>query len=376
MRDLLGAGRTVVRAQARRRWSLVGALVLVLVAIPVALAHRPVPATEAAPGTLRGQIMTSAGRPFHGYAQSTGSLGLPALPGLAQVTAVLSGTTEMRVWYAAPDRWRLDVLGPGTERDLYRTGHDQVVWDYGDNQLSLVLGEQPVRVPRAADLTPPELARRLLSLATGDRLEPLPARRVAGVLAAGMRIVPVASGATVAYVDIWADRASGLPVLVEVTARGAGRPVFVTRFLELSLAAPAAEVLQPPARRPGTGFTTTDTGDLLGVLDRWDAVTPPDLLDGRPRLPAAGGVTALGAYGSGLARFVVAGLPGRLGRDVYGDAARWGRRLDVPGAEAVLIGANPLNLLVVRAERTWLVAGFVDEPVLRRVAAGLAGAAA
>ncbi|MEV8508436.1 hypothetical protein AB0368_26940 [Actinoplanes sp. NPDC051475] len=311
MRDLLRAGRTVVRAQARLRWSLVGALIVVLVAVPVALAHRPVPATGVAPGTLREEIMASARRPFHGYAQSTGSLGLPALPGLAQVTAALSGTTEMRVWYAAPDRWRLDVLGPGTERDLYRSGDGQVVWDYGDNQLSLILGEQPVRLPRAADLTPPELARRLLSLAAGDRLEPLPGRRVAGVLAAGLRIVPAAAGTTIAHADIWADRASGLPVRVEVTARGVARPVFVTRFLELILAAPAAGVLEPPARRPGTGFTTTEAADVLGVLDRWDSVTPPDLLAGQPRQPAAGGVTALGAYGTGLARFVVVGLPGR-----------------------------------------------------------------
>src|SRR5690349_24926743 len=126
MRDLPPAGRSVVRGQAALRWSLVAALVAALSAIPVVPAHRPVPATGVPPGTLRDRIMASGTRPFHGYAQSTGALGLPELPGLAQVTAVLSGTTEMRLWYAAPGRWRVDVLGPGTERDLYRPGDGQV----------------------------------------------------------------------------------------------------------------------------------------------------------------------------------------------------------------------------------------------------------
>ncbi|MEV4639884.1 hypothetical protein AB0J80_21310 [Actinoplanes sp. NPDC049548] len=375
MRDLRQTGRTV-RGQARRRWSLVAALIVVLTAIPVVLAHRPVPATAVAAGTLRDRITASAVRPFHGYAQSAGSLGLPRLPGLDRVTDVLSGTTEMRVWYAAPDRWRVDVLGPGTERDLYRTPEGQVAWDYGDNQLTEIVGEQPVHLPRPADVTPPELARRLLSLATGDRIEALPSRRVAGTVAAGLRIVPAAAGATIAHADIWADPETGLPVRVEVTARGARRPVFVTRFLEVTLAEPPAAVLVPPARSPGTGFTSTAAADVVSSLARWDSTTLPPRLAGQPRSPDSGVVTAFGAYGTGLARFVVAGLPGRLGRDVYGDAARWGSRLNVPGADAVLIAANPLHILVVRADRTWFVAGFVDPPMLTRVAAELAGVAA
>jgi hypothetical protein len=376
MRQLTGAGRTVVAGQARRRWSVVLAVVVVLTAVPVLLAHRPVPATGVAPAALRDRIAASAAQPYQGYAQSAGALGLPALPNLEQVTALVSGTTEMRVWRGAPDRWRVDVLGPGTEQGLYQLPGEQYLWDYGESQLTRIVGEQPLRLPRAADLTPPELVRRMLSLAAGDRLEQLPGKRIAGMVGAGMRIVPVAPGTTVAHIDVWADPASGLPLQAEITARGARRPVFVTRFLEVSLTVPAAAVLDPPAPGPGIGSATTSAADVLAALDRWDSLTPPDSLAGFPRQDSVAGVPVVGVYGTGLARFVALGLPGRLGDDVFGNAARWGRRLTVPGGEAVLITAGLLNVLAVRAERTYLVTGFVDAPLLERVAADLAGGTA
>ncbi|MGW4943432.1 hypothetical protein ACWEOZ_17810 [Actinoplanes sp. NPDC004185] len=376
MRQLTGAGRTVVAGQARRRWSVVLAVVVVLTAVPVLLAHRPVPATGVAPAALRDRIAASAAQTYQGYAQSAGALGLPALPNLEQVTALVSGTTEMRVWRGAPDRWRVDVLGPGTEQGLYQLPGEQYLWDYGESRLTRIVGEQPLRLPRAADLTPPELVRRMLSLAAGDRLERLPGRRIAGVVAAGLRIVPVAPGTTVAHIDVWADPVSGLPLQAEITARGARRPVFVTRFLEVSLTAPAAAVLVPPAPGPGIGSATTSAADVLAALDRWDSLTPPDTLAGFPRQDSVAGVPVVGVYGVGLARFVALGLPGRLGDDVFRNAARWGRRLTVPGGEAVLITAGLLNVLAVRAERTYLVTGFVDAPLLERVAADLAGGTA
>ncbi|MFC3733561.1 hypothetical protein [Actinoplanes nipponensis] len=362
--------------QTRRRWAAVLVVVAVFGAVPVVLAHRPAPAAGLAPAALRDRITASAGRAYHGYAQSAGALGLPPLSHLEELTALVSGTTEMRVWHAAADRWRVDVLGPGTERGLYQLPGEQYRWDYAESQLTRIVGEQPLRLPQAADLTPPELVRRLLRLGAGDRLEPLPSRRVAGMVAAGLRLVPAAPGTTVAHVDVWADPASGLPLQAELTARGARRPVFVTRFLELTLAAPDPAVLRPPGRTPGTGFTTTSAADVLAALDRWDSLTPPDRLAGYPRRDAVDGVSAAGSYGAGLARFVAVGVPGRLGDEVYGTAARWGRRLTVPGADAVLITAGPLSLLLVRAGPTYLVTGLVDASLMQRVAADLAGAVA
>lgn len=371
----MGAGATVVRGEARRRWSLVLGLIAVLAALPAAVGARPVRAPEVDVTVLRTRMADSAGQPYQGYAQSTGALGLPALPGLTEVTALLSGSTQLRAWYAGRDRWRVDVVGAGTERDVYQHGDRQHVWDYGENQLTEIVGRQPVRLPRGADLTPPELARRLLALAASDRVQPLPARRIAGIAAAGLRITPATAGTTVASVDIWADPGTGLPLQAEVTARGGARPAFVTRFLEVDLSAPSSDVLTPPARRDDMGFTVTATPDVVSALDRWDTGLLPDRLAGQPRRSAVLGSSAVGVYGAGLGQFVVLAVPRRVGSRAYDAAVRVGRRLTLPDGVGALIGTGLLTVAVVEAGLTYLVAGLVEPAVLEKAAADLSGGA-
>lgn len=370
----MGPSRTVVTAQAVRRWGLVLALVLVLGAIPVAVNRWPVRAAGVDLATLRARIAASKTQAYQGYAQSAGLLGLPALPNLTQVTALVSGTTEMRTWYAAPDRWRVDVLGEGTERDLYQTPAAEFTWDFGDNQLIRIVGDQPVRLPRAADFTPPELVRRLLNIAEGDRVESLPARRIAGVDAQGLRLIPASADTTVAHVDIWADPVHGLPLQAEVTAKGGVRPVFVTRFLEIHFSAPDAGVLTPPGPRPGIGYTVTQAPDILSAINQRRPVFLPAGLAGLPRRDSIAGLSAAGVYGTGLSSIVVVGLPGRYGGQAFQQVETYGRELTVPGgSEAALITTGLLSVLMVRmGNRTFLVAGLVGPPLMQRVATSLA----
>ena len=370
----MGTGRTVVTAQGLRRWLLVLGLVLALIAVPVVISRWPARAAGVDLATLRARIAASAMQAHTGYAQSTGLLGLPALPNLTQVSALFSTTTEMRTWYAAPDRWRVDVLGEGTERDTYQTPRAQFVWDFGDNLLTRIDGDQPVRLPRAADLTPPDLVRRILGLSGGDRFEALAARRVAGVEAAGLRLIPAGPDTTVAHVDIWADPARGLPLQAEVTAKGGSRPVFVTRFLEIGFAAPDAAVLTPPAPRSGIGYTTTEAPDVLSAINRRRPVALPATLAGLGRRDAVAGLSAAGVYGTGFSSVVVAALPGRFGAQAYEQIERYGQRVELTGgAEATVIPTGLLSVLSVRTgNRTFLVAGLVGPDLMRRVAAGLA----
>jgi len=370
----MGAGGTVVSGQAWRRWGAVLAVVAVLCAVPVVINVWPARADGIDPATLRERMSASQDQAYQGFAQSAGLLPLPSLPNLQQVTDLVSTTNDMRVWYAAKDRWRVDVIGGGTERDLYQTPGAQYLWDYGDNLLTQIVGEQPVRLPRAADLTPPDLVRRVLALAEDDTFEPLAGKRVAGITAAGLRIVPGTADTTVDHVDVWADPESGLPVQAEVTARGGERPVFRTRFLELRLDAPEASVLTPPRERAGIGFTVTAAPDVLSAINRRRPTFLPAELAGSPRRDAVTGVTAAGVYGTGLARFVVAALPGRFGRAAYDRVRTFGTAVDVPAGDAALIGTGLLTVLVVRAERTYLVAGLVRPELMERVAADLSRA--
>jgi len=350
------------------------ALIVVLAAIPIGINRWPVRAAGIDVGTLRARVAASGGQAFQGYAQSTGLLPLPSLPNLSQVTALVTGTTEMRTWYASADRWRVDVLGEGTERDLYRTPQAEFTWDFGDNQLTRIVGDQPVRLPRAADLTPPELVRRLLATATGDRVEPRPARRVAGLDAAGLRLVPSSPDTTVAHVDIWADVAHGLPLQAEITAKGGTRPVFVTRFLEIHFGAPGAAVLTPPQPRPGIGYTVTEAPDIISAINQRRPVLLPAGLAGLRRRDSIAGLSAVAVYGTGLASVVVAGLPGRFGFQAFRQIQTYGQQVQVAGdSEASLLTTGLLSVLAVRlGDRVFLVTGLVGPALMQRVAGSLA----
>lgn len=370
----MGPSRTVVTTQGLRRRAFVLALVVVLAAIPIVVSRWPVRAAGVDPATLRARIIASKTQAYQGYAQSSGLLGLPALPDLTSVTALLSGTTEMRTWYAAPDRWRVDVLGEGTEKDLYQTPDAEFTWDFGGNQLIRIVGDQPVRLPRAADLTPPELVRRLLGSAQGDRVVSLPAQRIAGVDAEGLRLIPAGADTTVAHVDIWADPANGLPLQAEVTAKGGARPVFSTRFLEIHFSTPDAAVLTPPAPRAGIGYTVTQAPDIISAINQRRPIFLPAGLAGLPRRDAITGLSAAGVYGTGLSSIVVIGLPGRFGGEAYQQLETYGRKLTVPaGSDAALITTGLLSVLMVRMGfRTYLVTGLVGAPLMERVANSLA----
>jgi hypothetical protein len=246
------------------------------------------------------------------------------------VTDLLSGETQLRVWYASADQWRVAVLGIGTERDTYQlpgeSRRTRIVWDYGRNQLTAIDGDPTVRLPVAADLIPPDLGRRLLAAADrtspatpgapGDTLSALPARRIAGIAAPGMRITPNNPVTTVGYIDIWADPATGLPLEVAVTGRGAGTPFLDTRFLDLQQRAPDPAVVAPPPR-----------------------------------------------------------IPRRTGFDVMRRATRGGGvAFDLPAGEAVLISTPLVSLVAMdghASRQTYLLVGLVDPKLLKQAAADL-----
>jgi hypothetical protein len=364
---------TVVRRDKLRRWSLVVTVAAVLVALPAVVAVLPARVDPVSPGALRNLIIESRAQPYQGYAESTGRLGLPELPNLEQVTSLLAGTTRIRSWYESPDRWRFDVLTLGSERGTYRTPGGEYTWDYGANLRTELFGEQPVRLPRAGDLLPPDLARRVLLAAPSDPMSALPGRRVAGVSAAGLRVRPSDPDTSVGQVDIWADPASGLPVRVEVTARGAGQPMLITEFLDVSLERPAAATLEPAAP-PDAGITVTTAPDIVEALGAGTPVFFPFELAGRQlQTDHLAGLPGVGLYGTGLSSFVVLPLPRNRGASVTDAARKAGaKELDLPGGSGMLLTVAPLSVVVERsdvARRSYLIAGLVTPSLLERAAA-------
>ena len=365
---------SVVRHQAWRRWLVVACGVALLCGIPGLVAALPVPGSALSATALRAHILASAGVPYQAYAESSVELGLPELPDLGDVSTLLDGITDQDVWYRSPGHWRADVITSAGETDTYQTSHGIFVWDYSSNLLTQILGAEPVRLPRAADLLPPDLARRLLGYASpADRLSRLPSQRVAGVAAAGLRLVPADPASTVGEVDIWADPATGLPLEVAVTARGASHPILASRFLDLSERRPSLATVTPdPA--PGTGFTTTVLPDVSGILNGFGPLLPSRLA-GMDRVASPGGLADVAAYGAGFSRFAVLPLPYGVGEralNAAGDAGAVG--IDLASGTGALMQTPLLTVLLAQAQSggpVYLLTGTVTAAVLVRAATSL-----
>ncbi len=362
-----------LRNRALGRWAMVGVAIAVLCALPSIIAALPVAEGPINVNQLRQRIIASTRQPFQGDAQSIAALGLPNLPDLGDVTGLLSGTTTMRAWYAASNQHRVDMITGFGERDYYQTQGAEYVWDYGQNLLSELVGTAPIRLPQAEDLLPPELAWRVFQVDPTDAVSSLPARRIAGVDAAGLRLRPTDPDTTIGQVDVWADPNTGLPLRVEVTQRGATNPVLRTAFSDITLGVPAASALTPPSGR-GSGFTVAKVPDLLGALGNVSRFTRlPEELAGYPRAPQVPGLPQIARYGTGLTSFVVLALPADVGDSALTNAKQAGG-LAVPlrFGQAELIQVPLLTVAVEnRGRRSFLIAGLVDRAVIGNAAVDL-----
>jgi len=359
--------------------------VAALCLMPVAVAAWPSPRVDADPKVLRELILASASRPYQGYADTRGEVRLPDVPALDEVAKLVGGTTRIRVWYGSPRAWRVAVLDQTGEGDIYQTVDGTYLWDFERNLVIHPVGELPVRLPWAADLLPPDLARRLLAgAAAADTLTTIGSRRVAGMTAAGLRLTPTDPETTIGRVDVWADPATGLPVQVEVAGRDSAAPTFTSRFLDLDQRPPDPPVVTPVVAE-SAGFAVTTAQDLAAALNGVAPVALPDSLAGRPRttLPVRGvDVAGVGAYGAGLSTFVVLALPGRVGSQALRAAQdRGGTPVGFATGHGYEIRTSLISALIVRSEgdratrRTFLLAGPVTPDVLRTAGGELLAAA-
>jgi hypothetical protein len=357
------------RAPAGWRWLVAGGAVAVLVALPglvgaVPARDRPVGADE-----LLGRVLRSERVAYQGYAESRAGLGLPDVPRAGRVVALLGETTRMRAFVAGPEAWRVDELTPIGERDLYRTGWGTWQWDSGERRAVATRGEAAVRFARPADLLPPELGRRAAAAAGAGEVTRLGARRVAGVHALGLRLVPRSAGTTVARADLWADPTSGLPVRVELTARGQREPIVTSAFLDLELGPPdpATVTFTVPA---DADVQHNEAPDLARAIDRFSPFVLPDRLDGRARRTEV--ASAASTYGRGFELVAVVAFPARFSPRTRAFLERAPARAGAWG-EASVIATPLLNGMIFEHQGiAYALAGTVTQPVLDQVAADLA----
>ncbi|MBY4130725.1 transcriptional regulator [Rhodococcus fascians] len=367
--------RTVDEVRKKWRWLAVVLGIAVLVATPSVIERLPVDASDIGAAELLSRVQSSTETPYSGYAQAVGGVTLPVTEGLGGLPDLLGDTTTLRAWYRAPDSWRVDTVRLAGERGLYRSPSRLWSWDYEQNTAVVTpIPEPSLRLPREADLLPPELGQRLLSEATADEVTRLPDRRIAGRDAPGLRLIPAEPQSTVTEVDVWSDPDSGLPLRVDVLGGGASRPIVSTAFLDFSSQMPDTETVRfvPP---PGTDVQQQDGLDIASFADGIDSAGLPSTLSGL-ELRDRDRSGAVGIYGRGVTELIAAPLPRRAARGLV-DQLR-----DAPGAvvtdSSVALSIGPLNVLITEPtgdRRRYLLSGTVTAETLATAAQQLEGAA-
>ena len=364
------AGVAAGRRGAALRWSAVGALVSVLVALPAGLAVLPASDTDVPAAELRDAVLASADVGFSGYAVSAGGLSLPVSDQLPTVADLFSDRTSMRVWWRGPDDTRVDVLSPAGETGIHRDTGGTWTWEY-ERATATRTPAGPLALPAAPDLLPSSLGRRLLSEAADEELSRIGARRVSGRDAQGLRLIPAAPASSVQRVDVWIDAGTGLALQVEVFGKGSSDAALDSRFLDLEMEMPDASVtrFEPP---PGATLRQGAEADVVQEAGRRiRPVRLPSELAGLPRRELAGVPSGIGLYGSGVTLLAVAPVPPRLAGGVRAALSR--SPAAVVDELGTRVAAGPVGLMLVdpRDDGPYVLTGTVTLDALAAAAAEL-----
>ena len=239
-----------------------------------------VPAVIAA-GVLSGSLPASAGDPLpqktpqqvllmiaqHGEKALSGTLeqsseiGLPELPKAgpgagSPETAwleLLTGPHTARVYLDGPEKARVQIMDRMAERNAVRNGDE--LWFYNSKDNTAAHAQLPAdadgrhEARRGTVATPEELADKLLAkLDASTDVTVGPDVQVAGRAAYNLVLTPTSDATLVDSVAIAVDGESGLPLGVEVKARGQAEPAFSVAYTSLTLEAPDAAIFNftPP----------------------------------------------------------------------------------------------------------------------------------
>ncbi|HSL36168.1 MAG TPA: hypothetical protein VK883_05005 [Arthrobacter sp.] len=257
-----------------------------------------VPAVIAA-GVLSGNLPASAGDPLpektpqqvllmvaqhgekslSGTLEQTSEMGLPALPKAgagSPETAwleLLTGPHTARVYLDGPQKARVQIMDRMAERNAVRNGDE--LWFYNSKDNTAAHAQLPADADGRHEshpgtvATPEELADKLLAKLDASTDVTVGADvQVAGRAAYNLLLTPTSEATLVESVAIAVDGESGLPLGVEVKARGQAEPAFSVAYTSLTLEAPDAAIFNftPP---PGAAV------EEIPVPDHKAAALPP-----------------------------------------------------------------------------------------------------
>ena len=349
------------------RWTFVALAAALVVLVPITVRAFPVPDRAISAGDLLARVQAGDGAGYSGTVEVRGRLGLPVSDHFTDIADLLGSDTRMRVWWRSADQWRVDKLLPTGEVDLFHHGRATIRWDY--ERAEAQTGIDPrIRLPRDADLLPPALARRALTDADPADVTRLPARRIAGHDALGLRLRPGDPRTSIDHVDLWADADTGLVLALDAYG-DASQPALSTAFTSVDLSRPASRATSFHAAH-GLRMTVDDVLDIADAANQYAPVLPPDSVAGLTK--SASAQDAVGIYGSGLTQVMALPLQSR-------DAAYLADQLRTSGGREVrgqlLLRVGPLGVALTFSHSpfnfAWVVAGTVTDQTLVRASRDL-----
>lgn len=256
--------------RARRRW-LPALLISLAMGMAVLFGAVQAGASGSLPPKTADEILAMIARTqvreLSGTLEQTAELGLPEVPtagpgvapGTASALEFLTGSHTARVYIDGPSKARVQILDRMAERDLVLNGEDAWFYDSSDNSATHVSIPRPSvgaptesRVPespRPTFPTPEALASRFLTaIDASTEVSVGNSSSVAGRSAYKLLLKPRTAGTLVDAVAIDVDAETGLPLGIELRAKGQAGPAYSLEYTQLDLTAPDASLFEfvPP----------------------------------------------------------------------------------------------------------------------------------
>ena len=269
------------------RWAPAAAAIVVVAGAAIAVptvANASVSLPSKTPTQLLELVAASHVTALSGTVEETSDLGLPSLPtgsvpssakgGASADIALLTGPNSLRVYVDGPTKARVQDLESLAERDVIRNGSDVWVYDSKDNSVehttltSMQHFVRPGTAPQAStpdptDATPEGLAKKLIAQLEPTSMLSVDSNvRVAGRPAYDLVLTPKVSDTLIGSVSIAVDAETGLPLRVQIDARGQKAPAVSVGFSSLDLSTPSAALFAftPPAGAKVTQLTPAAAG--------------------------------------------------------------------------------------------------------------------
>ena len=253
-----------VKLSRRARWAVPATAVVVTTAVVVGL---QIPGAQAAPNLpartpaqLLAEVSSDAALPpLTGTLVEATSLGLPQLPQVGNPTSLsslITGSHTLKIYYQNDKHFRLAIPQPESEIDVIRNGATAWLWNSTENSVtkfelpaSAGKPKQTAKLP-TPPLTPQQAANDVLKAVGKTTVVSVEANvMVAGEPSYQLVLAPRDHRSLIGQVTIAIDGKYGVPLRVQVFAKGAASPAFQFGFTALQFTAPAAANFEftPPA---------------------------------------------------------------------------------------------------------------------------------